>query len=447
MTRATAALRALGLGTSRILRAACVVILAACAGAAQAQVRIQHWTTGSGARVYFVETRAIPVLDVAVEFPAGSAWDAGRPAGVARLTLEMLKAGSARFSEDESNQRLADVGAELREDFDRDRAGFFLRTLSSERARALEVVADLLQAPRFPDDALERERALAIGEVQETETQPEGSAERRLYSLMYAGHPYGIVPTAESLAAVTRADVERFYRERYRASRAVVTVVGDVDREAATAIADALTARLPAGADDGPRLERAKPPARGVLERIARPSAQSHVLAGMAGISRDDPDYFSLFVGNFILGGGGFVSRLYKEVREKRGYAYSAYSYFMPLGAGGPFLLGLQTRNDQADEALAQARAVLDAFIKTGPTEGELAAAKRSLVGSFPLRIDSNRKLLDQAAMIGFYQLPLDWLDRFIPSVKAVTLESVRAAFARRVRTEELTTVIAGAAQ
>jgi zinc protease len=141
------------------------------------------------------------------------------------------------------------------------------------------------------------------------------------------------------------------------------------------------------------------------------------------------------------------VSRLYKEVREKRGYAYSAYSYFMPLGAGGPFLLGLQTRNDQADEALAQARAVLDAFIKTGPTEGELAAAKRSLVGSFPLRIDSNRKLLDQAAMIGFYQLPLDWLDRFIPSVKAVTLESVRAAFARRVRTEELTTVIAGAAQ
>jgi zinc protease len=430
-----------------ILRRIGLVILAACAGAAQAQVPIQHWTSGSGARVYFVETRAIPVLDVAVEFPAGSAWDAGRPAGVAHLTLEMLKAGSARFSEDESNQRLADVGAELGESFDRDRAGLRLRTLSSERVRALEVLADILQAPQFPAPALERERALAIAEVQEAETQPEGAAERRLYALMYAGHPYGIVPTVESLTAATRDDVQRFYAERYRASRAVVTIVGDVDRKTAGAIADTLTAHLPPGADDGAKLEPAKPPAHGHVEKLARPSAQSHVLAGMPGVSREDPDYFALFVGNFVLGGGGFVSRLYNEVREKRGYAYSAYSYFMPLAAGGPFLLGLQTRNDQADAALAEARAVLEEFIRKGPSTRELAAAKRSLVGSFPLRLDSNRKLLDQAAMIGFYGLPLDWLDRFIPSIEAVTLQSVRAAFSRRIRPEELTTVVAGAAQ
>jgi zinc protease len=429
------------------LRIACLAALACCPGLAQGQVRIQNWTLASGARVYYVESRALPVLDVAVEFPAGSAWDAGRSAGVARMALQMLKAGSARFSEDESNQRLADVGAELGDNFDRDRAGFALRTLSSERARAVEVLADMLQAPRFPEDALERERARAIAEVKEAETQPDGAAERRLYALMYAGHPYGIVPTAESLAAITRAEVEQFYRERYRASRAVVTIVGDVARDAAGALADALTARLPAGPDDGPRLEPATPPARGELERVARPSAQSHVLVGMPAISRDDPDYFPLFVGNFVLGGGGFVSRLYNEVREKRGYAYSAYSYFLPLAARGPFLMGLQTRNDQADAALKQARAVLDDFIKRGPTAKELAAAQRSLVGSFPLRLDSNRKILEQAAMMGFYRLPLDWLDTFIPRIKAVTLESVRSAFSRRVHPGELTTVVAGAAQ
>jgi zinc protease len=430
-----------------LLRIAALGLLAACAGLAQAQVRIQSWTLASGARVYYVESRALPLLDVAVEFAAGSAWDAGRPAGTARMTLQMLKAGSARFSEDESNQRLADIGAELGENFDRDRAGFSLRTLAQERARAIEVLADMLQAPRFPEDALERERARAIAAVKEAETQPEGAAERRLYALMYAGHPYGIVPTADSLAAVSRADVDRFYRERYRASRAVVTVVGDVDRASASALAEALTAQLPAGPDDGPRLEPAKPPARGELERIARPSAQSHVLAGLPGVARDDPDYFPLFVGNFVLGGGGFVSRLYNEVREKRGYAYSAYSYFLPLAARGPFLMGLQTRNDQADAALKQARAVLDDFIRNGPTPRELAAAQRSLVGSFPLRLDSNRKILDQVATIGFYRLPLDWLEEFIPRIKAVTLESVRSAFARRVRPEELTTVVAGAAQ
>jgi zinc protease len=430
-----------------VLRTAGLALLMACAGMAQAQVRIQHWTLGTGTRVYFVETRAIPVLDVAVEFPAGGAWDAGHPAGVARMTLQMLKAGSARFSEDEVNQRLADVGAELGENFDLDRAGFSLRTLASERARAVEVLAEILQAPRFPEEALERERARATAEVKEAETRPDGAAERRLYALMYAGHPYGIVPTVDSLAAITRADVERFYGERYRSSRAVVTIVGDIDREGASALADALTARLPAGPADGPRLDPAKPPAHGVLERVARPSAQSHVLAGLPGISRDDPDYFPLFVGNFVLGGGGFVSRLYNEVREKRGYAYSAYSYFLPLAARGPFLMGLQTRNDQADEALKQARAVLDDFIKNGPTAKELAAAQRSLVGSFPLRLDSNRKILDQVAMIGFYRLPLDWLDKFIPGIRAVTLQSVRSAFSRRVRPEELTTVVAGAAQ
>ncbi len=414
---------------------------------AQVQVRIQNWTLASGARVYYVESRALPLLDVAVEFPAGSAWDAGRPAGAARMTLQMLKAGSARFSEDESSRRLADIGAELGENFDRDRAGFSLRTLSQERSRAIEVLADMLQAPRFPEEALERERARAIAAVKEAETQPEGAAERRLYALMYAGHPYGIVPTGDSLAAISRADVDRFYRERYRASRAVVTIVGDVDRESASALAEALTAKLPPGPDDGPRLEPAKPPARGELERVARPSAQSHVLAGLPGVARDDPDYFPLFVGNFVLGGGGFVSRLYNEVREKRGYAYSAYSYFLPLAARGPFLMGLQTRNDQADAALKQARAVLDDFIRNGPTPKELAAAQRSLVGSFPLRLDSNRKILDQVATIAFYRLPLDWLDKFIPRIKAVTLESVRSAFARRVRPEELTTVVAGAAQ
>jgi len=429
------------------MRAVCLLALAAVTGVANAQVRIEHWTTNSGARVYFIESHAIPAVDVAVQFPAGSAWDSGRPAGVAKLALAMLRAGSARFSEDESNRRLADIGAELGEVFDRDRAGLTLRMLTSERDRAVETLAEMLQTPQFPEGALERERARATAEVKEAETQPEGAAERRLYALMYAGHPYGIVPTTDSLAAITRADVQRFYAERYRASRAVVVLVGDLSIESAGGIADALTSRLPPGEDDGPQLPPAAAPAHAETEKISRPSTQSHVLAGMPGVSRDDPDYFPLFVGNYILGGGGFVSRLYKEVREKRGYAYSAYSYFLPLAARGPFLLGLQTRTDQADAALAQARAVLEEFLSKGPTQAELAAAQRGLVGGFPLRIDSNRKLLEQASLIGFYRLPLDWLNRFSANVQAVTLESVRAAFAKRIRPDALTTVIAGAAK
>jgi zinc protease len=305
----------------------------------------------------------------------------------------------------------------------------------------------MLQSPQFPDAALERERARAIADVIEADTRPDAAAERRFYALMYPAHPYGATPTKESLSAISRGDIERFYRERYRASRAVVTLVGDLSREAARATAEALTARLPAGPADGPPLAQAVPPAKSTEERVARPSAQSHILIGMPALTRDDPDYFALYVGNYVLGGGGFVSRLYKELREKRGYAYSAYSYFFPLAARGPLIVGLETRNDQADAALAQARAVLQEFLERGPTEQELAAAKRGIIGGFPLRIDSNRKLLEQAAMIGFYELPLDWLDRYGAQIRAVTLEGVRSAFARHVRPSALVTVVAGAAR
>jgi zinc protease len=164
----------------------------------------------------------------------------------------------------------------------------------------------------------------------------------------------------------------------------------------------------------------------------------------MPGISRDDPDYFPLLVGNYVLGGGGFVSRLTKEVREKRGYAYSVYSSFQPQRVAGPFEIGLQTRGSQADEALKLTQAVLDEFVAQGPTAGELQAAKDNMINGFGLRLDSNRKILDYVSMIGFYGLPLDWLDTYPQRVAAVTVGAVRDAFSRRIRDENLVTIVAG---
>jgi len=178
---------------------------------------------------------------------------------------------------------------------------------------------------------------------------------------------------------------------------------------------------------------------------VAHPSTQSHVLLGAAALARADPDYFPLFVGNYSLGGGGFMSRLLREIREKRGYAYSVYSYFRPYEREGPFLVGLETRRDQAREALELARAVVGEFVKHGPTEAELKAAKKSLVGGFPLRIDTNRKILEQIAAIAFYRLPLAWLDEFPARVEGVTLAQVRSAFARHIDPEKLSIVVVGA--
>lgn len=178
--------------------------------------------------------------------------------------------------------------------------------------------------------------------------------------------------------------------------------------------------------------------------RITFPASQSHIRIGQPGVTRTDPDYFPLYVGNYILGGGGLVSRLSEEVREKRGFSYSIYSYFLPMRRKGPFILGLQTKNSQRDQALKVVRKVLADFVAQGPTEKELEAAKKYLTGSFPLRIDSNGKIADYLTIIGFYGLPLTYLNDFIPRIEAVTIAQIRDAYQRRVHPEKMVTVIVG---
>jgi zinc protease len=217
-----------------------------------------------------------------------------------------------------------------------------------------------------------------------------------------------------------------------------------VTRDEAAAIAEQLTSGLPrsnapAVIPPVPSLERAE------TRVVAHPATQSHLLIGMPGIRRDDPDYFPLYVGNYILGGGGFVSRITDEVRSKRGLAYSAYSYFMPMKERGPFVIGLQTRRDQAGEALAVVRETLAGFLANGPTADELQKAQQNIVGGFALRIDSNRKIVENLAAIGFYQLPLTYLDDFSANVEKVTVDDIRRAFARHVDPARMVTVAVGA--
>jgi zinc protease len=183
-----------------------------------------------------------------------------------------------------------------------------------------------------------------------------------------------------------------------------------------------------------------------VDQRIAFDSAQAHVLIGQPGYLRSDPDFFTLTVGNYILGGGGFVSRLTEEVREKRGLSYSVYSYFAPGLHAGAFTLGLQTRPDQVEQAVKVSRDVLASFVAQGPTAKELKAAKDNLIGGFALRIDSNRKLLDNVANIAWNRLALDYLDTWTQQIERVTLADIRAAFARKLQPEKMVTVVVGGA-
>jgi zinc protease len=426
-----------------------VAALCLVSGLAVATPNIQHWNSPSGARVLFVEDHNIPMLDVSVSFPAGSSFDTAETSGVAGLTNHMLDAGSEGLTEDEISRGMADIGAQFSGGFDQDLSSMSLRTLSNpaQRDKALQMMAKVLQQPLFPEDILAREKTRIIASLKEAETKPENIADRAFEKAVYGTHPYGLQVSGEvaSVEKATRQDLVGFYQRHYSADRAVVAIMGDLTRADAEAIAQQLTGNLPKPGEALPALPDVKTRIAASEQRISHPASQSHILVGSPGMSRTDPDYFPLYVGNYILGGGGFVSRLMNEIREKRGLAYSVYSYFIPLKQPGAFQIGLQTKKEQADEALKLVRTTLADFIAKGPTEKELLAAKQNIVGGFPLRIDSNRKILGYLSIIGSYDLPLTYLDEFTDKVERVTVAQIRDAFSRHIDPAAMATVIVGA--
>jgi len=427
-------------------RAGLAVVLLLLIGVVQAGPQIQTWQTGNGARVLFVAAPELPMVDVRVVFDAGSARDGARP-GLAAFTSGMLTEGARDWDADTIALRMENVGASLSASADRDLAVVAIRSLTQEPAlgTAVETLAGVLTAPTFPPTDLERERENALIGLRQAQEQPAKVGQKALFQQVFGTHPYASDPagTEDAIRALTRADLQAFHQRYFTGSNAVVAIVGALDRPAAQALAERVVGGLPAG-----ERPAALPPvadlAAAAVERITFPSSQTHVLAGQPGMARGDPDYFALYLGNHILGGSGLVSLLMNEVREKRGLSYSTYSYFVPMAKPGPFLMGLQTKNAQADQARTVMIDTLKRFAAEGPTEEQLTAAKKNVTGGFPLRIAENSDIIQYLAVIGFYGLPLDYLDRFTDRIQAVTAEQVRDAFARRVHPDRLAIVTVG---
>jgi zinc protease len=416
------------------------------AGLAAATPKIQSWDTPNGARVLFVPAPDLPMVDVRVVFNAGSARDGAQP-GLASLTQSMLTQGAGEWDADALAERLERVGAELSSGSLRDMAHVSLRTLTDQPALdiAVETMAAILGQPVFARADFDRVRENTLVGLRRDEQDPGTVGKKAVYRMIYGEHPYAGDPagTLGSVAALQRDDLAAFHRRYYVARNAVVAIVGALTRSEAEALAERVTAALKPG-EPAPSLPAVAELESDLLEQLEFPSSQTHVYAGQPGMRRGDPDYFALYVGNHILGGSGLVSLLMEEIRQKRGLSYGVYSYFLPMAERGPFLLGLSTKNEQAAEAREVLMATVRRFREEGPTEDELATAVKNITGGFPLRIASNADVVRYLAMIGFYGLPLDYLDHFTQRVSAVTAQDIRDAFRRRVRPERFATVIVG---
>lgn len=429
-----------------------LITLAALAGLAlpfgnpSAAPKIESWHTENGAKVLFVPSPGLPMVDIRVVFDAGSARDDAKP-GTAVLTNGLLTESAGQWSADEVAERMESIGAELGNGAQRDMAWVTVRSLTDKKVldTALETLAAVLAEPRFVPGDLERLRQTLLSSLMQEAESLGDIAEKAFYATVYEGHPYGSNPNGDpvSVKGLSEQDVRAFYRRYYVAKNAVVAIVGDLSPAEAKAVAQKAVSGLPTG-DKAPALPVPAIASKAVEKRIDHPSSQTHIFLGQPGVKRGDTDYFPLYVGNHILGGSGLVSILSEEVREKRGLSYSVSSYFMPMSQLGPFQMNAQTRNSQAGEAVRVMRETLQRFMEAGPTDKELESAKRNISGGFPLQVASNAKIVQYLAMIGFYGLPLDYLDRLVPNVMAVTKDQIRETFRRRLNPERFITITVG---
>ena len=390
-----------------------------CSHSAWAVLPIQHWTQTSGAQVFLVESPTIPMVDV-------------------RLELD----------ENGLSEAWADLGASFGGSASADRLTFSMRSLTYPDllAQAVALAARQLAEPAFPDAIWLRDRPKFIASLKESQTRPATVAAKAFSKAVYGSHPYGAETTEASLLRIGVSDMAALHAQLLRPCRAKVSLVGALNRVQADALVTQLLARLPQGECTAlPTIAEVAQLTQAQQLDIAFDAAQAQVLMGQPGYPRRDPDHFALVVGNHILGGGGFTSRLTSEVREKRGLTYSVYSYFAPGLHAGAFTVGLQTRPDQAQQALTLVREVLAQFVAAGPTEKELQSAKDNLIGGFPLLLDGNRKLLENVSNIAWNGLPLNYLDTWTQHINQLTVADIRAAFGRKLQPGKMVTVVLGA--
>lgn len=413
---------------------------------AQAKIDIQHWTTEKGLDVYFYPAPDLPMLDMRLVFRAGSAYD-GDKFGVAKMTAAMMDQGAGGYSVDEMADRFSAVGAQFGSSSMRDMAWVSLRSLTSEKEfnQAFEAFLLSIEKPDFPQRALERLRQQVLIALQQQQQAPGSIAKNAFFKALYRDHPYAHPEygNKDTVSALARADIQRHFVRYYVNQNAVLAMVGAISREQAEGIAERVSKTLGTG-EAAAALPEVKPLTKSETIRIDFPSAQSHIYMGHIGMKRGDADYFSLYKGNHVLGGSGFSSRLVKEVRVKRGFSYSVYSYFLPMMEQGPFQIGLQTRNDQVEDARRVVLETVDQFIQEGPTHEEFAHAEKNIIGGFPLRVASNSDLVEYLSLIGYYQLPLTYLDEFQRRITDVSIDEIKDAFKRRVNTDKMITVIVG---
>ena len=407
-------------------------------------MKIQTVKSPGGIEGWLVEEHAVPMIALKFAFAGGNSQDPVGKEGLANFVSGMLDEGAGSLNSQDFQMRMEELAMRMNFEDGRDAMMGNLETLTVNRDKSLELLSLALTQPRFEPDAIERVRDQLQAGLVYAARDPNKVAGAAWYATAFAGHPYARPAngTMESVKAITQADLQSYVKRNFARSNLKVVAVGDITPTDYGKLLDTVFGGLPAKADlvDVPQTKLAV----GSQKVIDMNVPQSVAVFGLPAMARKDPDFMPAFVLNQILGGGGFASRLMEEVREKRGLAYSVYSYIQPYDKASIFAGGVATKNESIAQSLDVIRSELKRMAEQGPTVAELNNAKSYLTGSYALRFDSNSKIASQ--LLGLLQedYGIDYVDKRNALIDAVTLDDLKRVAAKLLQTDGLIVTIVG---
>jgi zinc protease len=402
--------------------------------------------TPEGAKVLFVQTKGLPILDISLNFDAASGKE-GEKYGLASLTNSLLGSATQYRNEEQIINAFESLGAQFSGYSLKDMSIVSLRTLSRESIlrKSLNIFTEVVTQPSFKQKYLTRAKRQILQSIRAAQQSPSSIASIAFNKAVFGEHPYAheAIGTQDTIGNITTKDLKHHYQQFFVAKNLIIALVGDVSKVKAKQIARQISHGLNIG-----QKAKANPVVKPLNDaqdiHIDFPSKQTHLLIGQTGVNRSHPDFYPLYLGNHIFGGSGLTSILSGEIREKKGLAYSVYSYFSQMQSNGSFTMKLQTKIAQANKARKIAVQTLNNFINNNIDKQKLQDGKDNIIGGFALQTASNANILTYLSIIGFYNLPLDYLDTFTDKIKDISTQDIQNAFAQLINTDKLVIVSVG---
>lgn len=405
---------------------------------------IKRHVLPNGLTVLHVERHTLPIITVTLLIKAGPFYEPAQKAGLANLTAELLTEGTKKRKAKDISEEIEFIGASLDSSAGSDFSTINLSVLKKDIDTGFEIFSDILLNPTFPEEEIKRKKDMIIGNLRQSEENPSFVVDRVFRKEVYGDHPYGrlITGTEETISRIKREDIVKFHNDYYRPNNAILSIVGDITSEELQNLIDKYLAKW----------EKSSIPAGPIVSEVAKGKkvipidkdlTQANIIIGHRGIKREDPDYYAVTVMNYILGGGGFSSRLMQTIRDEMGLAYDIHSFFDSRKEGGLFSINVQTKNETANTVIEEILKELKKIKTESVSDQELDDAKAYLTGSFTRRFDTNKKISDMLVAVEYFNLGLDYLEKYPEYIKSVTKDDIIRVAKKYLDTDNYILVVA----